>query len=89
MATDKFIYRHNGPRETEIPDMLKKIGVSSLDELINQTIPASIRLKKPLKLSPALTERKYFRINNLNINATNWLNIGFFDAVVFGRFGEC
>jgi len=32
-----------------------------------------------------LTERKYFRMNNLNINVTNWLNIGFFDAVVFGR----
>lgn len=34
---------------------------------------------------PYLTERKYFRMNYLSINATNWLNLGFFDAVIMGR----
>ena len=45
MTTDKFVSRHNGPRENEIKEMLKKIGVSSVDELINQTVPPNIRFK--------------------------------------------
>ena len=49
MTTDKFVSRHNGPREKEVKAMLKKIGVGSLDELINQTVPGNIRLKEPLK----------------------------------------
>ena len=61
MTTDLFINRHIGPRESEIPLMLNKIGVNTLDELIEETIPSNIRLKKPLKLGKALTERKYFR----------------------------
>jgi len=85
MATDKFIYRHNGPRETEIPAMLKKIGVSSLDELIGQTIPASIRLKKSLNLSPALTERKYFRrileIASKNKVFDSYIGLGYYDTI--------
>jgi len=38
--------RHIGPSEKETADMLKTIGVKSLDELIDRTIPASIRSKK-------------------------------------------
>ena len=34
MTTDKFVSRHNGPRENEIKQMLAKIGVSSVDELV-------------------------------------------------------
>ena len=37
MAFDKFINRHNGPTEKELPGMLKTIGVSSLDQLIEET----------------------------------------------------
>lgn len=85
MATDKFIYRHNGPREFEIPAMLEKIGVSSLDELINQTIPSSIRLKKPLQLSGALTERKYFRrikeIASKNKFFETYIGLGYYDTI--------
>ena len=50
ITTDKFVNRHNGPRADDIAAMLKKIGASSVDELINQTVPASIRLKQPLNL---------------------------------------
>ncbi|HET6243310.1 MAG: aminomethyl-transferring glycine dehydrogenase [Bacteroidetes bacterium] len=59
MTTDNFVSRHNGPREKEISFMLDRIGVSSLDELIEQTIPGSIRLKKPLNLPNALSEFQY------------------------------
>ena len=38
-----FIARHLGPNGTEVSEMLNKIGVSSLDELIDKTIPSAIR----------------------------------------------
>ena len=37
MATEKFLWRHIGPRPEDIENMLKVVGVSSLDELIEQT----------------------------------------------------
>jgi len=59
MLSDKFVNRHNGPREHELPQMLKKIGVDSLDQLIEKTIPRSIMLKKPLRLPEAMSEFEY------------------------------
>jgi glycine dehydrogenase len=59
MATDNFANRHNGPRVNEVKKMLQKTGVDSVDELINQTIPDAIRLKKPLQIAPAMTEFAY------------------------------
>jgi len=59
MITDSFVSRHIGPRDHELNEMLKVIGVSSLDELINQAVPTSIRLKKPLNLPAPLTEYQY------------------------------
>ena len=59
MRTDSFVLRHIGPRESEVELMLQKIGVNSLDELINQTIPDDICLPKPLDLPPALDESEF------------------------------
>ena len=60
MPYDNFATRHIGPRENEISEMLQSIGVSSLDELIEQTVPAGIRLHEPLKLHDGLSERQYY-----------------------------
>ena len=51
MSIDKFSNRHIGPTESEREEMLKVIGVDSLDTLISQVIPAPIRLKEPLKIA--------------------------------------
>lgn len=59
MKTDLLACRHIGVNETDEEKMLRKIGVDSLDELINKTIPADIRLKKPLELPQTLTEYEY------------------------------
>src|SRR5947208_10602239 len=56
---DTFPRRHIGPLgggPSDLADMLKTIGVASLDDLIDQTIPAAIRLKKPLNLPEPLGE---------------------------------
>ncbi|MFN4255377.1 MAG: aminomethyl-transferring glycine dehydrogenase [Saprospiraceae bacterium] len=58
---DQFVRRHIGPSETETTEMLKALNVSTLDELIEQTVPDSIRLQKPLDLPDALTEYEYLR----------------------------
>lgn len=61
MYTDKFTRRHIGPSDADTKEMLKLIGVSSVDQLIEQTIPASIRLKKPLAIEKGLGEYEYHR----------------------------
>jgi glycine dehydrogenase len=59
MQSDKFVNRHNGPRDFELPQMLETVGVSSLDELIDKTVPESIRLRTQLRLPGAMSEFEY------------------------------
>ncbi|MBP9198112.1 MAG: hypothetical protein KBF35_10615 [Saprospiraceae bacterium] len=54
-----FAKRHIGISSTEINDMLNVIGVDSLDQLIDETVPDSIRMKKHLQLPDALNEYEY------------------------------
>ena len=56
MNTSEFVNRHISFNETNKNEMLKKVGVSSIDELISQTIPHSIRLQKDLSISEPLSE---------------------------------
>lgn len=55
---EKFETRHNASMP-HLEEMLKTVGASSLDELIEQAIPKSIRLKRPLKLPEAQTEQEF------------------------------
>jgi glycine dehydrogenase len=59
MLSDKFVNRHIGPAEEDLPVMLKTIGVSSIDQLIEKTVPQSIRLERPLRLPEAMSEFEY------------------------------
>jgi glycine dehydrogenase len=61
MQTSDFLYRHIGPRKNDISEMVKTIGVNSLDELIDKVVPESIRLREPLKLPQAMTEHEYLK----------------------------
>ena len=56
---DNFVNRHNGPSEAEQQKMLAVIGVKSMDELIEKTVPNAIRLPKPLDLPEGMTEGEY------------------------------
>lgn len=59
MNTDSFALRHIGPRENDLPQMLETIGVNSLDQLIYETVPDDILLKKALSLDTAMSEQEY------------------------------
>ncbi|NNE15478.1 MAG: glycine dehydrogenase (aminomethyl-transferring), partial [Saprospiraceae bacterium] len=61
MKLDIFKDRHIGPDAQEYKEMLMKIGVSSIEELIQKTIPDSIRLEEPLDLPEAMSEYEYLR----------------------------
>jgi len=61
MKLNAFQLRHIGPREKDTNTMLDVAGASSLDQLINKTIPQNIRLKAPLDLEDGLTEAEYAR----------------------------
>lgn len=61
MTSAQFSSRHIGITEKDIKEMLTVIGENSIEDLIAKTIPESIRLKSPLKLSPALSEYQYIQ----------------------------
>lgn len=67
MNTNSFALRHIGPSQEEQQEMLKTIGVESLDQLIYETIPDDIRLEKTLNLEEPMTEEDYLiHINELS-----------------------
>jgi glycine dehydrogenase len=56
---EQFKNRHIAPNTADTQEMLQTIGVKSIDELIDQTVPANIRLKQALRLPEALSESNY------------------------------
>ncbi|MDR3375155.1 MAG: aminomethyl-transferring glycine dehydrogenase [Ancalomicrobiaceae bacterium] len=52
----EFAHRHIGPSEADVALMLKAVGATSLDQLMAETLPASIRAERPLAIGPGLTE---------------------------------
>ncbi|MDX5320274.1 MAG: glycine dehydrogenase (aminomethyl-transferring), partial [Bacteroidota bacterium] len=58
---DRFENRHNGPDAEETKLMLETIGVNSIDQLIDETVPASIRLPEPLNLPAGMGEQAFLK----------------------------
>jgi len=86
MALDNFIQRHNGPRDHEIGKMLEKIGVSSLDHLIDKTVPTAIRLEKPMPLAKGISEYEYIsklrKIAAKNKLYKSFIGLGYYDTIM-------
>ena len=83
MSTDNFSRRHIGPSASDTQEMLRAVGVSSIDELIGQVIPAGIRLKKPLNLPAGLSEYDYLRA----LESTAAKNKVFRSCIGLGYYG--
>jgi len=85
MSLYSFSDRHIGPGHQETAEMLKAIGVASIDELINQTIPSDIRLSKELSIGEAVDETTY--INDLRkVAAKNkmfrsYIGLGYYGTI--------
>ncbi|RPD43610.1 aminomethyl-transferring glycine dehydrogenase [Paracnuella aquatica] len=81
----EFQRRHIGPDEAQMQEMLRVIGVSSLDELIDSTVPADIRMKKDLDLPAAMSENEYLQhikeISMQNKVFKNYIGQGYYDTI--------
>lgn len=80
--TDRFINRHISPMANDTESMLKTIGVSSLDQLIDETIPSHIRLKERMKLPEPMTEAELLnllgKISAQNKLYKNYIGMGYY-----------
>jgi glycine dehydrogenase len=85
---EQFEHRHIAPNEQDTLAMLKTIGVDSVDELIDQTVPNNIRLKTPMNLPAAKSEFEY--LNDLRFTASknkvfkSYIGKGYYNVIVPG-----
>lgn len=81
----EFQHRHNGPNESQTREMLKTIGVNSLEDLINQTVPANIRMQGELNLPSAMSEAEYLshikEVSLKNKIFKNYIGQGYYDTI--------
>ena len=86
MNTSEFVNRHISLNETNKNEMLKKVGVSSIDELISQTIPHSIRLQKDLSISEPLSEFEMLshskELASENQQLDSYIGLGYHPAIL-------
>ena len=86
MNTTSFQRRHIGPSENEQKQMLDVIGVDSLDQLINETIPEDIRLQGALHLDPPMSEYEYLNhieeLSKKNKVFRSYIGLGYHEAIV-------
>ncbi len=89
MQQNQFTKRHNGPNSVAVEEMLEIIGVSSLDELIDKTVPTDIRLSQPLNIEPGISEYQYLQYLR-NIAAKNkmfrtYIGLGYYNGDIAKR----
>ncbi|QDO93761.1 aminomethyl-transferring glycine dehydrogenase [Formosa sediminum] len=86
MNTNAFSLRHIGPREADQNQMLKTIGVDSLDQLIYETLPDGIRLQKPLNLDAPMTEHEYLahmhELSSKNKIYKSYIGLGYHPTIL-------
>ncbi|GEP96516.1 aminomethyl-transferring glycine dehydrogenase [Chitinophaga cymbidii] len=82
---NEFVGRHIGPNEAETREMLGKIGIGSLDELINKTVPAAIRMQSDLDIPEAVSEFAYLSelkdISLKNKVFKSYIGQGYYDTI--------
>ncbi|MDP2290797.1 MAG: glycine dehydrogenase (aminomethyl-transferring), partial [Actinomycetota bacterium] len=85
LGTDDFVGRHIGPTATEQAHMLGVLGVASLDELLAQTVPASIRMDGPLPLPGSRTVPDVLRelraLADRNAHRTSLIGQGYYGTI--------
>jgi glycine dehydrogenase len=82
---DRFVLRHIGPSEAETKEMLKELGLSSLDALVDETVPATIRMTHALDIGPGKSEHDLLQLAQ-SLGAKNqvfrsYIGMGYADCV--------
>jgi glycine dehydrogenase len=85
---NQFSERHIGPRPSEQDSMLNKIGITSMDELIDRALPPTIRLTKKMDLPPALNESELLEhmkiLGQKNKNYRSYIGLGYYNTILPG-----
>jgi glycine dehydrogenase len=86
MIANQFSKRHIGPRDEDVKYMLEQMGLESLDQLIDGTIPKNIRLENPLKLEEGLSEYEYLQhikdLGSKNKVFKSYIGLGYYETIV-------
>ena len=86
MNTNSFQFRHIGPNEKEQKEMINTIGVDSLSQLIDQTIPDDIRLTTSLELDAPISEYEYLnhieKLSQKNKVFKSYIGLGYHEAIL-------
>lgn len=82
---EKFEFRHNSPTSEEIRQMLNAIGAGSLDQLIDETVPASIRMQHNLRIPEPLSEYHFLKefkgMMSRNKVFGSYIGMGYYDTI--------
>jgi glycine dehydrogenase len=82
---DLFTHRHIGPDESSISEMLRTLGLNSLDELVEKTVPAQIRTHRPVDLPPARGEYELLaalrQVARRNKVWRSFIGMGYYDCI--------
>ena len=88
MSIGKFSDRHIGPRSNDVKEMLSQVNASSIEQLINETIPAKIHLEREMSLPDALSESRFIEhmkgIAQKNKNYRSYIGLGYFNTILPG-----
>lgn len=86
MNTDSFAIRHIGIKEEDIQEMLQTIGADSIEQLIYETLPDGIKLKKGLEMPKAISEQEYARhihaLSKKNKVFKTYIGLGYHESIV-------
>ena len=81
----EFTARHIGPNTADTQEMLSAIGVNAMDELIDKTVPSSIRMQAPLNLPAGMSEHEYLaHIKDVSLKNKlfkSYIGQGYYDTI--------
>ena len=84
MFKENFTRRHIGPNSSDLNKMLSTIGVNSVEQLLKQTIPEKIRLKKDLNIPEGISEMEFLKeikkLSSLNQKFKTYIGLGYHDS---------
>ncbi len=82
---ERFLHRHIGSDEEQISEMLSTVGASSLDQLIDETIPADIRLEEEMDLDEPMSEYRFLdefkKLASQNEVFQSYIGMGYYDTL--------
>jgi glycine dehydrogenase len=84
MFKENFTRRHIGPNSSELNKILSTIGVTSVEQLLGQTIPEKIRLKNDLNIPEGISEMEFLKeikkLSSLNQKFKTYIGLGYHDT---------